>query len=192
MVHVIGPKDPRVKGAINTTSRSSNWSRGLSPFFVGPVILPWAKNLIAQNVENAWQFAKVYSEHLDVQGNPSSAYFKWAREGFSSPVAQRYPMGKGRKPEYSWWHGQKLNYIAARKKIYIPIYSEAVAKTEAYHHLQALYKKTGEIWLWDFDGYQHRNLGMTWTDVINNQHKSMGHAFVLAMMLEGCLPEHPN
>ena len=55
MIYVCGPKDPRKKDAINTTSRSDNWGRELSPFFLGPVILTGAKNIVSQNVENGWQ-----------------------------------------------------------------------------------------------------------------------------------------
>jgi len=35
---------------INTTSRSSNWSRGLSPFFLGPIYLYDG----FASVESAW------------------------------------------------------------------------------------------------------------------------------------------
>lgn len=48
----------------------------------------------------------------------------------------------------------------------------------------AQYEKLGELWLWDFDAYDHRALGMTYEDVINNPTKKCGHAFILAMMLE--------
>lgn len=38
-VRVIGPKNPYEMGSIDTTSQSRTWSRGLSPFYVGP--RPW-------------------------------------------------------------------------------------------------------------------------------------------------------
>ena len=43
----------------------------------------------------------------------------------------------------------------------------------------------GDIYLWDFDGYNHRELNMTFDDVLNCPHRKMGHAFVLCGMLEG-------
>ena len=52
---------------VNTTSRSNDWSKGLSPFFLGPVDL--YAGLSAKNVENAWQFAKVYPQHVDINGD---------------------------------------------------------------------------------------------------------------------------
>ncbi len=185
MIYVIGPKDPRVKHAINTTSRSKIWSKGLSPFCLGPVTLSGAKNLIAQNVENAWQFTKVYAEHLNDEGLPSSAYFKWAKQGFSDTRAHRYPMGKGRKPEYSWWNGEKLSYVEARRKIYIPLYSQAVSQTPEYQQLEKKYNQSEDLWLWDFDGWNRGK--MSWDEVIDGEDRKMGHAFVLAMMLEGFL-----
>ena len=89
MVTVIGPKDVRNPSAINTTSRSDNWSRGLSPFYLGPCNLYGGR--VAQNVENAWQYSKVYHSFLDEKGEPSEEYFKWADEGWTSQKAVRYP-----------------------------------------------------------------------------------------------------
>lgn len=184
-VHLCGPKDRAPKGAfvINTTSRSTEeWSRCLSPFFLGPVDL-YGKYR-ARNVENAWQYAKVYASMLDAKGDPSPEYFIWAEAGWNSDKAQRYPMGKGAKAEFSYWDGQKLSYVEARKKIYIPLYSSCVGESEAYAKLKEISQQQ-DIWLWDFDAYDKKKEGMDFDDVINCPTKKMGHAFVLAMMLEG-------
>lgn len=182
MIHVIGPRDPIRQDAINTTSRSKNWSRSLSPFFLGPVEL--YDGHVAKNVENAWQFSKIYPEHTDKNGDPSADYFRWAQEGWSDSRAHRYPMGKGRKPLYSFWNGDRLSYIEARKRIYIPIYAAAVVKTEAYSRLKQL-AQDKDLWLWDFDGYDHRALGMSFAEVVDHPVRKMGHAFVLMGLLEG-------
>lgn len=186
MIYVIGPRDSRIFHAINTTSRSNNWSKGLSPFFLGPVTLTGANNRVAKNVENAWQFTKVYPEHLE-NDLPSQKYFNWARAGFQDQKAHRYPMGRGKRPAYSWWNGKKLGYIEARKEIYIPLYSQSVIQTKAFQKLKEKYEEEENVWLWDFDGYNHRELHMSWEDVMDCEHKKMGHVFVLAMMLEGVL-----
>lgn len=182
-VFVWGPTDRAPGGieVVNTTSRSINWSRGLSPFFLGPCEL--YGDYVSSNVENGWQFSKVYQEHADNFGNPSPKYFDWAVIGWSSPQAIRYPMGKGKKPLYSLWDGQRMSYVEARKAIYVPLYAKSVIQTEAYAKLRALYKKRGEIHLWDFDGYNHIKLGMSFKDVINDPNRKMGHAFVLANLL---------
>lgn len=185
MVKVIGPRDPIDKTAINTTSRSKDWSIGLSPFYLGPVKL--YEEYTAINMENAWQFSKVYKEHVDDDNNPTEKYFKWAKEGWESDRAFRYPMGKGKKPLYSLWEGNKYEYVEARKKIYIPLYAAAVQKTDAFRKLKQVYAAFGDIVLWDFDGYDHRAKNMTYQQVIDSTTNKCGHAFVLAMLLEGVI-----
>lgn len=184
-VTVIGPHDkismPEGAILVNTTSRSKDWSRGFSPFILGPCEL--YGGLIAQNVENAWQFSKVYKCYMDVDGNPSDEYWQWANAGWSSRKAERYPMGKGALPEYTWWDGEKLSYIEARRKVYVPLYYSAVLHTEAYNRLRELYQNGNNLFLWDFDGYDNDKLGMSLEDVLNCPTKKMGHAFVLVAML---------
>ena len=164
---------------IDTTSRATGWSRGLSPFFLGPVDLYGER---AEIVENAWQFSKVYAEHYD--GQFLSSYWTWRARGFADKRAHRYPMGRGRKPLFTLLHDQKLGYVEARRQLYIPIYAEAVSKTEAFAKLKDLVSQH-DVVLQDFDAYDHRARGMSWHDVVGNVHLKMGHAFVLAMMLEG-------
>jgi len=183
-VNVCGFRDaPKDKVVINTTSRSKSWSKGLSPFFCGPVDLYGI--YVSKNVENAWQYAKVYEKHVDADKNPTEDYFMWAQWGWNKSTADRYPMGKGAKPLYSYWDGQKFSYVEARRKIYAPLYSAAVEKTEAYKKLKDLYDSGEEIWLWDFDGYDFRSKNMSYEDVLLSETRKMGHAFVLAMMLDG-------
>jgi len=140
--------------------------------------------LKSQNVENAWQYSKVYNQFVDNDQNPTSEYFEWAKQGWNNSKAVRYPMGKGAIPLFSFWDGHKYSYVEARKKIYAPLYALAVERTLMFDLLQDMYKNDGEIWLWDFDSYDYEELGMTFEDVINCEDRKMGHSFVLAMMLE--------
>lgn len=185
MIYVIGPKDKTPPGTIiiNTTSRSDNWSKGLSPFFVGPVDLYGGYK--AQNVENAWQFSKVYYNQVDANDSPTQSYFDWAEDGWKDTYAHRYPKGKNSVPLYSYWDGNRLGYIEARKQIYIPLYSKAVKQTYAFEKLKKMHSAGGDLYLWDFDGYNHKALGLSYDQVINDPARKMGHAFVLAMLLEG-------
>jgi len=191
LVYVLGPRNKKriaelkAYGAmvIMTMSRSVvSWQRGLSPFYLGPVKLYGGHT--ARNVENAWQFCKVYKSHLGPDGNPSPEYFAWAKKGWGDTKAHRYPMGKGAVPEYSWWDGEKLEYVQARKKIYAPLYIKAVAGTDSWKRLKHEYEANSDIVLWDFDAYDHRAFSMTYKDVLNEQKRKMGHAFILAMLLE--------
>lgn len=175
---------------INTTSRSETWSKGLSPFYVGPVEMTGlGTGIISKNVENAWQYSKVYPEHWDAKLKKPKVpeWTNWAMAGFRRDYANRYPMGKGAKPICSWWNKKKLDYVQARKQIYIPLYAQAVVKTEAFERLQQYYDLGYDIVLLDFDGYDHCEKDMDWKEVIECTNLRMGHAFVLAMMLEGAV-----
>lgn len=182
-ITIIGPRDKKKEYpnsiVINTTSCSSDFGKGLSPFYLGPCNL--YDGWISKTVENAWQYSKVYEKHA-TDGEPNDGYWNWAYSGWNSSKGERYPMGKGAKPLYSLWNGEKLNYIEARRKIYIPVYSEAARKSEAYKQLKDLYDSGENLVMWDFDGYE-TNLEME--EIINNTKHSMGHAFVLKWMLEG-------
>lgn len=183
MIYVITPqyKAPEGSIVINTTSRSDNWSKSLSPFFLGPVKLYGEYKSI--NVENGWQYSKVYEYYLD-DGEPGERYFEWAKAGWNNTKAVRYPMGKGAVPEYSYWDGKKLSYVDARKQIYIPLYSNAVKETHAFSKLKQVYKSNESIYLVDFDAH---NLiaDVNFMELFENPNIKVGHAYVLAMMLKG-------
>lgn len=169
---------------INTTSTSKNWSKGLSPFLV-----PAGKlygNYFSYNIENMWQMSKVYKCHIDKNGDPTSKYFEWAKKGWLTKKGIRYPMGKGAKPEYSYWDGEKLSYVEARKKIYLPYYAKNVIKTKSFKLLKELYlnETKKDIYLLDFDGYNHVELGLSDDYVLNTPYRSMGHGFVIYFLLK--------
>lgn len=187
MIHLITLNHPTPEGAIvvNTTSRSDNWSRGLSPFFVGPIDL--YDNYVSFNMENAWQFSKVYEYYVDDQGEPDERYFKWAKEGWLSLKAHRYPMGRGAKPLYSYWDGKKFPYTQARREIYIPLYAKAVSKTAAFTRLKEVYESNNEIYLQDFDAHNLTPGTFEYWDLVDNPNIKFGHSYVLAMLLEGKL-----
>jgi hypothetical protein len=172
---------------ISTVSRSQQPWCQLSPFLLGPCEL--YDGITSRNMENAWQYSKVYPKHIRGKSSwpytaePNGDYWKWAHEGWNNPKAVRYPMGKGKKPEFSWWEGKPYNYIAARKKIYGPLYAEAVKKTEAFELLMELKDMFKHIVLLDYDAYDHKALDMSLVDVLNCPDRKMGHAFVLKMLL---------
>jgi len=170
---------PRDAVIIDTTSSSGQF-RELSPFILSA---PPAKNL-----ENLWQFSKVYSNQVYTSGEPTLEWESWRRQGWEDKRAHRYPMGRGTIPLYSFWQGEHLDYIQARKRIYIPEYAKNVIKTESFNCLTNL-DDTQNIILLDYDAYDHEKLGMTLVDVVNEPGRKMGHAFVLLMILEDVLTE---
>lgn len=125
-------------------------------------------------MENGWQYSKLYSEHADKDGNPTDAWWAWAQKGWDKKRADRYPMGKGRKPLCSYWNSEKLGYIEARKRIYGPLYARAVMQNPAWQKLCWLYKNNEKLYLRDYDAYDHRKRGMTLSDVLNEPKKIMG------------------
>jgi hypothetical protein len=177
---------------IDTTSSGGEF-RQLSPFVLGPC-LTYVPGLMAQNFENLWQYSKVYKEHVMLAGAdmtqaaPSGEWYNWRNEGWTNPRAVRYPMGKGAKPEFSWWNGRKLTYVQARKDIYAIQYFANVINTDSYSRLRVL-SRTRDLVLLDYDAYDHRALGRTLVDVINDPNRKCGHAFILAMILTGVLPD---
>ena len=172
-------KVPADAVVVDCTSRSKEaWSRKFSPFFLGPIdVTPFEETFQAKTMENAWQYTKVYPNYEDKE-----KYLEWAKKGFNAAKAERYPMGRGKKPLYAVWKGEKLGYVEARKKIYAPIYSECVERyaSDSLDKLRELFNEGKTIALLDFDGYAK------YTDlktVLNDPKKKMGHAFVLAMMI---------
>lgn len=196
MILVLNNSESAPIGAldINVTSRSTTWSRGLSPFIIKGGNT-WTDDF-AENVENLWQFTKVYECHVDSNNEPNEDFFIWMKRGWKSKVGIRYPMGKGAIPLYSYWNGKKYGYLDAKEKLYVKMYYRSVKTTDAYKHLEELYKeclKTKTILvLRDFDAYNHINLKLTPYEVMRHPTKKFGHGFVLMFMLMGLLDERGN
>jgi len=186
-ITVVSPNEaPRrpVPGQIvlDTTSHNKELGKYFSPFHLGPVEL--YDGYVSRTMENAWQYAKVYASLLEKDGSVGARYFEWANAGWDSPDAVRHPIRKGAKPVFSLWEGRQLDYVTARKEIYVPLYRDAVKASGGYDLLREMTSSAEELVLVDFDGYPHRKNKMSYADVLNNGKRSMGHAFVLAMMLE--------
>lgn len=173
---------------VNVTTSGGMKGKLFSPMLLGPVHVyqgAGQPSLIAQNVENAWQFSKVYPEH-DNNGEPNEKWYQWRKSGFDNLWAQRYPMGKNAIPLYSW-NGKKLDYIQARKEIYKSSYSMAVHYHPFFSELIDI-AETEQLTLLDYDVYPGDTADdLTFSEIINNPHVKMGHAYVLANMIEGVL-----
>lgn len=188
----------------NVTSTSKEkWCLEFSPFHLGPIELypnPIDGTMYtAKNMENAWQFSKVYKQFTNAEDDsPTDDYWKWATQGWNDSKPHRFPLGRrGGKPLYSLWNGKRLQYIEARKAIYAPLYARYVEQTDAYKKLYGIYmkychgeidrKETRPMCLLDFDGWDHLGQGYRLEDVINLAKPKMGHAFIIAGLLENNL-----
>jgi hypothetical protein len=172
-LHVIGPKDkaPVPGPLVNTTSRSKDFGLAFSPFLSQGILQHG--NLRAENVENFWQFTKVYKQHL----GKSDEWKIWRDRGLADKFAHRYPMGKGARAEFAWFNGKKLDYIEAREAIYVPVYEQKLQRF-CQRQVQSLMDMltVTDVWLWDFDGYK---TDKSFKEVLDDSSKSMGHAFVI-------------
>lgn len=188
-VNFLRYSDPRPESYVDVTSRDKGkWGKKLSPFFLKPVaglFVPDGTNqrmVFPRNVENYWQFSKVYRWMWDEQNErPNDQYWEWAENGWNNPRAERYPVGKGVIPVCSWFT-RKLTYVQARAHIYIPTYAFAVANTPVWKDLQEWYEMEPTPTLIDFDVYDKTH--QSYTDVFLNPNKKAGHGFVLGAMLE--------
>lgn len=184
--HEYPPSERLPLDVVDVTSRSKSFGRGLSPFVLGPVDLyDGADPPRACTVEGAWQFSKVFREHLSPNGAILASYFKWAKAGWSSPRANRHPMGKGAKPEFLLWGSRRLDYVTARLEVYYPLYAGAALRSAAFRTLREAYAaREHSLTLWDWDGYDHRAAGKSWSDVFYDPTRPCGHGFMLGWMLE--------
>jgi len=167
---------------LDCTSRSEDprIARDLSPFFLGPLTI---NGLECKNFENAWQYSKVYDQHVKKE-RIQDVYYKWRALGYANPKAVRYPMSKDSVPLYSLLGNRKLSYVEARQEIYIPEYAKLVRKTKSFKWLKEQHAKGANIVLRDFDGYNHHSMHRSYRDVITDPNRKMGHGFVICMLLE--------
>jgi len=185
-----------------TSTTKEQWCKEFSPFFLGPIELYPNETdgtiYTAKNMENAWQFAKVYKKFTGQNEQPNDEYWKWARDGWNDSKPHRFPFGRtAEKPLYSLWKGEKLTYIQARKRIYAPLYAKYVEQTDAYKKLSEIYlkyccgdkndKQTRPMALLDFDGWDYLGQGYQLEQTINLPKPKMGHAFVIVGLLENNL-----
>jgi len=172
--------------------------RALSPFLMGPVtVVPGKKALEALRMENGYQFTKLYQLHATRDGAPMEDHARWLLDGIYDDKPHRFPMGRGKKPLGAVWRNRIIGYVEARLRIYIPTYVEAICRDSdafaAYVQLRELHARTSaagqELALYDYDGYDHVKKQTTLASVAANDKKKMGHAFVLAALLENRLQE---
>ncbi len=188
MLYNLSFKHPRPKNAIiiDCTSNSKTDGKWFSPFFLGP--MPLYDGYVARSIENGYQFCKVYTEYADFENNPTPEYWEWAQKGWNNPKPIKYPLGAWVPHLYHLWKGRRLNRLEAQNEIFVPAYVDLVSKTPTFTKLKALYERTNKnIVLVDYEGFDHRFLGLNWGDVLNHPHYPIGQGFVLCMLLEGYL-----
>ena len=193
----------------NTTSkpihdpRVMNIGNIVSPFFIrvpGVIMDNSGKLLEYKNVimENLWQYSKVYDTFTH-SGVISDSFFHWFDSGVRLNTPVRYPMGRGAKPKFSLYFNintgksERLNYIEARKKIYIPKYIEGVLASPGFDALRdtilSQLQEGKNIYFLDFDtpGDSETCIELYtpeyYDHIVNDPTRKMGHATVLRELL---------
>ena len=202
----------------------------VSPFYIGPLKGP--DGAVTDTLEVYWQVGKIFSNH-DNDGQPSDEYFAY-REKMYGADPEEIPKPVKRHPykqfgyaaeDMLYWayydaktgRYERLSYLEARKKVYVPEYAKLVANSDAMKWMKSLVDQGKKIALLDFDGFNHysdeamkiryrayvlkcrqqkRPILRTekdFTDIkdvraaINFAETPVGHAFVVKALLQGDL-----
>lgn len=191
-LHVIAKRDintlaPHIE-TIDVSSRGP-YAQLLSPFCLRPQ--PTLDGVQFQNVENLWQFSKVYPCHVDRDQNVTEQWFDWREQGATLPQAQRFPLGRGKKPLYSLamdtkgdWY--ELDYMQARQWIYIPAFTHSLDQTTV-SQLFAEKLTDHPVAIYDYDSYNLDAHGLTVEEAIQNISRPLSHAVLLKKQIDSWL-----
>lgn len=196
----------------------------LSPYYL--------KNEKGHIFENVWQFSKVYevvpkskqyysrfdktviwdhpNETHVIDGNLQDEYWTWRTKGFENEYAVRYPVGFQNKSKvlYSVLSREDqtpLDYVEARKKIYLPGYCELVKQQPSFQKLKKMLADGQNLNIIEIDGPRQESLDYyvemygvpkNWIEnnsilvteesmeiMLNDEKHSFGHGYCLAMAL---------
>lgn len=155
-----GKAYPKVEGFENIPC----WSRGEKPWkLLSPFYLTFKDGEI---FENFYQSNKVWEnvakqktknwewpaeKHVDEMGNPNKSWERWHMALIKHKLPVRRPNGKA-VPLYSYFQGEKLNLIEARKKIYIHYLKMIYRKTPTYLELLKKFRQGRNLLLIEPDG----------------------------------------
>ena len=136
-------------------------------------------------MENIYQYQKIYKsvpestqrysqwdqtiiwnwqaeEHVNTEGYPTEAYWKWRNAGFHNPYPVRYPVGYKHRSECLCSiseAGEILGYVEARKKIYFSVYVDLVKRQPRFNSLKERLKCGENLLIIEVDGPHQESLG---------------------------------
>jgi hypothetical protein len=87
------------------------------------------------------------------------------------------------------WFEKFLNPVEARREIYVNLYCREVGQTHSYQERETLHQ-SGDLAIFDFDGYDYLELGMTPGETIRDLDHSWGHGLLLTFLLQGIDPRN--
>jgi len=193
-ISVCGPRDRVPNGVLrlcvgswspraNPTGWKDLWKLSpLAPVSEG-IAVPGLSGVRSKTVENAWQFLKAWPD-------PGVWLQEEALAAFASDVAIRYPRGKGACAIGHYWGetGQLLDYVTARKRIYVSAYLELLARPDRREVIERLRTAAlaGPVAVWDPDSYDISAVRISnIAAAIEFLGKPFAHAFIVAMAVLG-------
>ena len=139
-----------------------------------------------RNMENLWQFSKVYPKvpavrntysrfnptviwqhpaetHVDAKGNLTEEYQAWRKKGMENKYPVRYPVGFSREARASCLYsmdedGKKYDYVGARENIYLKLYSRLVKEEKKYQKLKKKWRSGTNLLIVEVDGPRQESL----------------------------------
>jgi len=156
-------------------------------------------------MENSWQFSKIYTkvpqtvqkysrydntiiwqwpeeDHI-IDNIIQPAYWIWREAGFNNKYAVRYPVSFKYKHTVKYSlkdkEGIPLNYIEARKAIYVPLYIKLAKKEEKFRQLQKMHQKGVNLLIIEVDGPHEESLDY-YKEKYNVNHCFIKHNTMLA------------
>lgn len=133
-----------------------------------------------RNMENIWQFSKVYPKvpkstqtysrydrrviwdhpaetHVNDDGTLTKEYWVWRKKGMNSKDAIRYPVGFEHRHKCLYAISEdnpdeKLDYIQAREKIYVPLYIKCVQDLPQFIELKRRLQQGENLLIIEVDG----------------------------------------
>ena len=181
---------------VDVTSRNKNFEfiKQISPMYVGPVFT--GEGYDAKIFELFWQCSKVYPCH-EFFGEPNEDYFAWRKKMFAMANCRkdimRHPykeLGyKASDCEFAVKYNiethsyDKLNYIEARKQLYVAEFAKLIAYSKTMAYLQSLVDNGNKLALLNFDT---TNFGddVDIQKVLNDPNTKFGHGYVIKMLLD--------
>ncbi len=188
---------------------------------LGPYVL---RNSDNQIMENIWQASKIYKyvpktiqhysrydktviwdypaeQHLDDNNQPLPSYWQWRKKLMNNPYPVRYPVGyKSRTQCYASLIEvnpntyEYLDYIMARKRIYLPVYCDLVKVQPLFKQLKDKLAKGENLLIIEVDGphgesmpYYKEKYGISDDFIINNT--ILVNEFNMHILLND--PKHP-
>lgn len=168
----------------------------LSPKSIGPINHGQPELPIALNLENFWQFSKVFKNESDEKGNPLPIFYQTQIKGYLDPIRHRHKevikKFKGNKniPLYFIWRIKDNNKIGYKelhlsyyesREIYCKFYEKLTKNNEALKGLKCALKSGYNLQIIGYDSYDVKNKDIY--ECYKNTSKPFGHELVLYCLL---------